>query len=197
MRLLSSVATASDPVAFILTERHINPVLRITLEQTPHLPQQPVSELSSLLDHVTTRHIISTARHDLASLADKSLLDAAELKHAIETCRKLIEVAQADNAELWVKLIISDIFSFIAKRPALSHVLLDKGLNRDVANLAQLSGPAAGKLARRLSRLRLSTDGVLVRAKQEIGPLMEKNKLSRPEQTVVRDSCTTLLHLVT
>jgi hypothetical protein len=197
LRLLSSIAAASDPIAFILTERHINPILRLTLEQTLHLPQQPVLELSSLLDHVTIRHVISTARHDLASLAEKAILDAAEINHAIETCRKLIDVAQAPGAELWVKLIISDIFSFMVKRPALSHVLLDKSLHRDVVNLAQLSELASGKLARRLSRLRLSNDGVMARAKQEIEPLMGKNKLSRQEQGVVRDLCNAMFHLLT
>ncbi|KAG8754570.1 hypothetical protein FRC14_004938 [Serendipita sp. 396] len=137
LRLLSNVASSSDPVAFILCERHISSILRRVLEVSTDLPGPKVAALLQLLDHVHIRHRLSETRQRLSNAVRGQYPSADDISAAEEGCRELIElVRSASQTEIWVKMMVQDLLYLVAKQPNISFVLLEPSIYPHVAKIA-------------------------------------------------------------
>lgn len=191
LRLLSSIATASDPLAFVLLERHISPILRYTLETSLELPPQKATALLLVLDHLDIRHRISNVRRILTDASAAEYPDMNTVTAVERSCRELISLF---DSEMWVKMMVQDLLALVAKTPSISWLLLQQDIYPAVVKIAGNSGLNSAKLSRRLVRLVAESSTTILRLKQRVYPLLGKKALD-DEELVAQDAYRSLIHL--
>lgn len=198
LRLLSTIAAAPDPIAFLLLERHIHPILRNVLEVSPHLPPQGSTALLLLLEHLSTRHQLSIARHTLFGLTGRETIDAHQLDAAEKACYDLVKLAEASHSEMWVRMMVQDLLALVAKHPKLGFVLLQEGLYSRVYRIANhnTDGAAPSKLSRRLARLATEGSPEMASMRREMTIMLSKSSFTPEEAVKCRDVLSALLHAV-
>lgn len=198
LRLLSTIASAPDPVAFLLLERHIHPILRTVLETSAHLPQQGSTALLLLLEHLSTRHQLSVSRHTIFGLAARETIDASQMGEVEKACSDLIDLVEDPHSEIWVQMMVRDLLALVAKHPKLGFVLLQDELYERVYTIANdhAEGVAPGKLSRRLARLAAEGSSEMASIRREVTILLSKSSLSSEEAAHCRYVLSTLLHSI-
>jgi hypothetical protein len=189
LRLLSSIATAPDPIAFILLERHIHPILRSTLETSTQLPPQGSTALILLLDHISIRHHLSIARRTLFDLTRRETINESQLDAAEKACSDLIYLADDPHAEIWVRMMVKDLLALVAKHPKLGFVLLEEHIYTRVYRIAndQADGVSPGKLSRRLARLAAEGSPEMAGLRREMVPFLTKGSFTPEEAKRCRE----------
>jgi hypothetical protein len=199
LKLLSSVATAPDPIAFILHERHIGPVLRHALESPTQPAVDKANALLHLLDHLEIRHSLSVVRQIITDVTSKPNPNAAHIISVEGACRALTSLLRDGHQEVWVKLMIQDLFATVAKHPSTGFLLLEddiypfavKVAGGDIERLA-----SNNKLSRRLARL-IAEDSPVVRdMRTEIIPMLVEPVLDKRDIILAREVCSNLIRLI-
>jgi hypothetical protein len=199
LKLLSSVATAPDPIAFILHERHIGPVLRRALESPTQPAVDKANALLHLLDHLEIRHSLSVVRQIITDVTSKPNPNAAHIISVEGACRALTSLLRDGHQEVWVKLMIQDLFATVAKHPSTAFLLLEdeiypfavKVAGGDIERLA-----SNNKLSRRLARL-IEEDSPVVRdMRTEIIPMLVEPVLDKRDIILAREVCSNLIRLI-
>jgi hypothetical protein len=198
LRVLSSIATAADPIAFILLERHIHPILCNTLKASTQLPQPSSSALALLLDHVSIRQHLSIARHTLFDLADRGTINESQMDAAEKACSDLIDLAYDPHTEIWVRMMVKDLLALVAKHPRLGFVLLEEHIYSRVYHIANDQPDAAspGKLSRRLARLAAEGSSEMAGVRRELVSFLAKSSFTPGEARRCRELLGTLLSRV-
>ncbi|KAG8808937.1 hypothetical protein FRC17_003693 [Serendipita sp. 399] len=199
LKLLSSIASSSDPVAFLLCERHISPVLGRALETSTDIPRQKAAALIQLLDHVHFRHRLSETRHKLSNAMQGLYPSAEDISAVEEGCRQLIElVRSASKGEVWVRMMVQDLLYLVAKQPGVSFVLLESDIYPYVAKIAtsNLQARSSGKFPRLLQRLVAENDPEIVSLRKVLYPILAKVSIEDVNRPELRKICHRLLHLV-
>ena len=198
MRLLSTIAAAPDPIAFILLERHIHPILRNVLETSAHLPQQSAVALLILLEHLSTRHQLSISRQLIFSLMKLETIDVSQMLSAEKACSGLISLANNSHSEIWVRMMVQDLLALVAKHPTLGFVLLHEGLYGRVYRIAneRADGAVPSKLSRRLARLAAEGSPEMANIRREMTILLAKTSFSPEDAAKCRQILQDLLYAI-
>lgn len=192
------MAGAPNPVAFLLVEPHIGPVLQNVLETSTHIPEEKALPLMHLLEHLRIRHCISDARYTILQAAGKDKLDVTDLISADRACRKVLSLFADGPVEMWVNLMAQDLFATVAKHPAISPSLLAHDIYPQVLKIAKTGSRAFSdnRLVRRLAHLAAESSQIVIELRAALLPLLALQTLDQKSHDSSRALCTDLLHLV-
>lgn len=193
-----SIATSPDPIAFILLERHTNPVLRDTLRTSTELPSEKSIALLHVLDHLQIRHQISLSRHIITHVAAKVQPEASDLIRVEDECKRLVGLAEANPEEIWVNLMVQDLLASVAKSPSMSLTLLERDIYPRVVKITSRARKILlfDRLSRPLVNLTAQSSQEFVQLRKTAIQLLGKPFIGFEETALARETYTALLRFV-